>query len=243
MLTSHQTEQIGSIFQEFIKGRYKKVRKLSLDSLQINPLFLRQLAEHLQWTNAREIVQFLVDETFQRGIVTSAGFRAEQIVKVFGEPTAVRGIDVEKRKPRPGGGTDVYYIQVKAGPNTIHGDTQRQIEEKFDYVLRRNPRAIPLLGITYGDASRANSFTRRLMDRFQVLFGRDFWAFISDDPDCMNEIYRISIRVATTYKPTYRGRPVGKSLQQLLDDKIDEITHQWEATYGSFGPQMWENLL
>jgi hypothetical protein len=243
MLTPHQTQQIESIFQEFVKGRYEKVWKLSLDSLQINPFFLRQLAEHLQWTSAKEIVRFLVDETFQRGIVTSAGFKAEDIARVFGELTAVEGIDLEKRKPRPGGGTDVYYIQVKAGPNTIHGDTQRQIEEKFDYALRRNPRAIPLLGIAYGNASRANSFTRRLMARFQVLFGRDFWTFVSDDPDCMDEIYQISIHVATIYEPTYKRRPVGKSLRQLLDDRIDEITRQWEATYGSFGPQMWENLL
>lgn len=117
MVTPHQEQQIKSIFQEFVKGRYTKVRRLNLDSLQINPLFLRQLAEHLQWTSARGIVQFLVDETFQRGIVTSAGFRAEQVARVFGEPTAVQGIDFEKRKPRPGGGTDVYYIQVKAGPN------------------------------------------------------------------------------------------------------------------------------
>jgi hypothetical protein len=243
MMTPQQEQRIESIFQEFVRRRYAKVRRLSLDSLQINPLFLRQLAEHLQWTSVREIVQFLVDETFQRGIVGSAGFTAEKIARVFGEPTAVQGIDFEKRKPRPGGGTDVYYIQVKAGPNTIHQDTQREIERKFDYALRRNPRAIPLLGITYGSASRANSFTRKLMARFQVLFGRDFWTFISDDPNCMDEIYRISIRVATTYRPTYRGRPVGKTLRQLLDEKIDEITNQWEAVYGSFGPQMWENLL
>jgi hypothetical protein len=82
MMTPHQEQRIKIIFQEFVKGRYEKVRKLSLDSLQINPFFLRQLAEHLQWTSARDIVQFLVDETFQRGIITSAGFRAEQIVRV-----------------------------------------------------------------------------------------------------------------------------------------------------------------
>jgi hypothetical protein len=53
MVTLQQEQQIESIFQEFIKGRYAKARKLSLDSLQINPLFLRQLAEHLQWTIVR----------------------------------------------------------------------------------------------------------------------------------------------------------------------------------------------
>ena len=242
-MTPEQERQIEAIFQKFIKGRYDKVRRLSLDSLQINPFFLRQMAEHLQWTSVREIVQFLVDETFQRGITTSAGFKVEDIARVFGEPTAVRGIDFEKRKPRPGGGTDVYYIQVKAGPNTIHQDTQQQIERRFAYALRRNPRAIPLVGIAYGNAARANSFTRKLMARFQVLFGRDFWTFISDDPNCIDDIYQISIRVAETYVPTYRRLPVGRTLRQLLEDKIDEITDQWEATYGSFGPRMWENLL
>ncbi len=238
-MTPQQKQQIKDIFQEFVKGRYARVQKLSLNSLQINPFFLRQIAEHLCWTSVREIVQFLVDETFQRGIVTSAGFRAEEIAKVFGMPTAVQGIDFEIHKPRPGGGTDIYYVQVKAGPNTIHRDTQRQIEQNFNYALRRNPGAIPIVGITYGDAGRANSFTRLLINRFQVLFGKDFWTFISDDPKCMDDIYRLSIHIATNYRP-----PRAKvTLQQLLEDKINEITHQWEVTYGSFGPQMWNNLL
>jgi hypothetical protein len=238
-MTHQQARQIEGIFQEFVKSRYVRVQKLSLDNLQINPFFLRQIGEHLQWTSVREIVQFLVDETFQRGIVTSAGFRAEDIAKVFGIRTAVKGIDFEIHKPRPGGGTDIYYVQVKAGPNTIHGDTKEQIESRFNYALRRNPGAIPIVGITYGNASRANSFTRALMTRFQVLFGRDFWDFLSGDPNCMDEIYRLSIRIAMTYRPP----KTQITLQQLLDDKIDEITHQWEATYGSFGPQMWDNLL
>jgi len=32
-------------------------------------------------------------------------------------------------------------------------------------------------------------------------------------------------------------------VQEILDDKINEITRQWEATYGPFGPQMWERIL
>jgi len=238
-MTPQQEQQIKAIFQKFVKERYAKVRRLSLDSLQINPFFLRQIAEHFQWTTVREIVQFLVDETVQRGIVTSAGFKAEDIAKVFGMPTAVKGIDFEIHKPRPGGGTDVYYVQVKAGPNTIHGDTKAQIERRFNYALRRNPRAIPIVGITYGDAGKANSFTRSLMNRFQVLFGRDFWTFISGDPNCMDAIYQLSIYVAMSYRP-----PRAKAtLQQLINNKIDEITRQWEAAYGPFSSQMWNNLL
>lgn len=238
-MTPQQKQQIKTIFQEFVKGRYARVQKLTLDSLQINPFFLRQIAEHLRWTSVREIVQFLVDETFQRGIVTSAGFRAEDIAKVFATPTAAQGIDFEIHKPRSGGGTDIYYLQVKSGPNTIHRDPQRQIEQNFNYALRRNPGAIPIVGIIYGDASRANSFTRSLMNRFQVLFGKDFWTFISDDQDCMGDIYQLSIRVAKSYRP-----PQAKAtLKQLVDNKIDEITHQWEATYGPFDSQMWDNLL
>ena len=238
-MTPEQEQQIRSIFQEFVKGRYDRVRKLKLSDLQINPFFLRQISPHLEWCSVRDVVYFLVDETFQRGIVTSAGFKAESIAKVFGIPTAVDGIDFEIHRPRPGGGTDVYYIQVKAGPNTIHKDTQERIERRFDYALRRNPRAIPIVGITYGNASRANSFTTRLMDRFQVVFGEEFWTFVSDDPQCMNDVYQLSIQVATTYHPPR----IPMSLKQLLNDKIDEITQEWEAAYGTFGPQMWNNLL
>ncbi len=238
-MTPEQEQQIRSIFQQFVKGRYDRVRKLKLSDLQINPFFLRQISNHLEWSSVRDVVYFLVDETFQRGIVTSAGFRAEQIARLFGTPTAVEGIDFEIHKPRPGGGTDTYYIQVKAGPNTIHRDTQVQIEERFIYASRRNRGAIPIVGITYGDAGRANSFTGRLMNRFTVLFGREFWSFISDDPRCMDDIYQLSIQVATSYRPPR----ISVSLKQLLNDKVDEITQDWEATYGTFGPQMWNNLL
>lgn len=242
-MTPKQEKQIEGIFKDFIKARYTHVRKLSLRDLQINPPFLHQLAEQFQWTSVKDIVRFLVDETFQRGAVTSAGFQMEKVAKVFGHPTAVRGIDFEIHKPRPGGGTDVYYIQVKAGPNTIHKDTKDKIEENFNYALRRNPRAIPLVGITYGTKDQANSFTRALMDRFQVLFGKEFWAFISDDPDCLDKIYGIAMRVATTFSPTYKGHPISRTLKELLEEKIEEIAREWEATYGTFGPAMWKRLV
>lgn len=241
-MTPEQERQIKEIFNDFVKARYKHVQKLSLDDLQINPPFLRQLAEQLEWGSVKDIIRFLVDETFQRGAVTSAGFQMEKVAKVFGLPTAVRGIDFEIHKSRVGG-IDVYYFQVKAGPNTIHKDTKDKIEENFNYALRRNPRAIPIVGITYGKESQANTFTRELMKRFQVLFGKDFWTFISGDPDCLDKIYQISIQVATSFKPTYKRQPIGKTLKQLLEEKIDEITQEWEAIYGPLSREMWEKLL
>ena len=69
-MTPQQEKEIERIFQEFVKSRYDRIRRLSLEDLQINPFFLRQLAEHLHWSSVRDIVKFLVDETFQRGIVT-----------------------------------------------------------------------------------------------------------------------------------------------------------------------------
>ena len=241
-MTPEQEKQVEEIFKDFITARYHHVRKLNLNSLRINPPFLYHLAEQLQWTCVRDIVRFLVDETFQRGAVTSAGFQMEKVARVFGRPTAVKGIDFEIHKPSPSGGIDVFYIQVKAGPNTIHKDTKDKIEENFNYALRRNPRAIPLVGITYGTEDEANSFTKALMNRFQVLFGKDFWAFISDDPDCLYKIYEIAMRVATTFSPTYKGHPINKTLKKLLEEKIEEITREWETTYGPFGPAMWKRL-
>lgn len=242
-MTPSQRKQIEKIFRNFLARRYASVRKLDLQSLQINPVFLCQLAEQLRWTSARDIINFLVDETFQRGIVTSAGFQMEKIAKVFGQPTAVRGIDFELHKPRPDGGLNTFYVQVKAGPNTIHEDTAVAIERNFNYALRRNPSAVPIVGITYGDASQANSFTQKLMQRFQVLFGKDFWAFISDDPNCLGEIYEISRQVASNFAPTYRRKPVAKTLEQLLSEKVEELTQQWEDKYGQLNQNMWAKLL
>ena len=103
-MTPEQEKQIEGIFKDFIKARYTHVRKLSLRDLQINPPFLYHLAEQFQWTSVKDIVRFLVDETFQRGAVTSAGFQMEKVAKVFGHPTAVKRINLEIYKPRLGGG-------------------------------------------------------------------------------------------------------------------------------------------
>ena len=72
----------------------------------------------------------------------------------------------------------------------------------------------------------------------ECIAGREFWEFISDDPDCIDEIYRITDEVSTTFKDEY-----GQTLKEIVEDKLAELQAQFEARYGRSGEVMWVKLL
>ena len=68
--------------------------------------------------------------------------------------------------------------------------------------------------------------------------GREFWEFISDDPQCLEEIYEITAEVGRTFKD-----PKGQSLSNIIEAKIQELAKQFERMYGRSASEMWKNLL
>lgn len=68
--------------------------------------------------------------------------------------------------------------------------------------------------------------------------GREFWEFISDDPNCIDEIYEIAGEVGEEFRDAH-----GQTLSEILNAKIEELYRQFEKLYGKSSSLMWKNLL
>jgi hypothetical protein len=93
----------------------------------------------------------------------------------------------------------------------------------------------------YGSKEQVSSIVRQYVEReggIEWITGRDFWEFISDDPNCIDEIYEIAASIGERFMDTER-----QTLSEILNIKIKELTTQFERLYGMSGNAMWKNLL
>lgn len=226
-------EKVRKIFTDFLRRRISAVQRLRLKDFNINPFLLRLLSEQMGLNSARSIMKFLLDERFERGAVTSAGDVFQKLAEVFCERTGVEGADLMKRK-----GGRYYYIQVKAGPNTVDKDACEKLSQDLRSAQRRHLGSITVFGMAYGSVEQISNIVQKYLDVDMKLIGKDFWAFISDDPDCLQELYAIAGEVARSFRDTK-----GRTIAQLLQDKLEQLTKEFEEVYGSGGDGMWQQLL
>jgi len=235
-IDASKREQIRSTFERFLAQRLKTIRQLKIKDLDINPFLIRLLAQELGLDNSETIVRWLVSQRLERGTVTSFGIALQDAAKVFSEGTGVEGADVLKTK----NGVH-YHIQIKSGPNTIPKDLGVRISQLLRSAQRRNQGSVALYGMCYGHPDQVSSIVRKYVQDeggVNYISGREFWAFISDDPNCIDEIYQIAAEVGDSF----RGAE-GRSLSEALESKIEELTAQFENLYGKSGDEMWNNLL
>jgi len=235
-LESEKRREIQRIFERFLANRGKAIRRLKIDHLDINPFLLRVLAKELNLDNSRSIVRWLVGQRLERGTVTSFGIALQAAAKLFSEGTGVEGADILKTK-----GDTHYHIQIKSGPNTIPKDLGVRIAQLLRSAQRRNVGSVALYGMCYGNKERVSSIVRKYVQEeggVDWISGREFWEFLSDDPDCIEEIYQIAAEVGREFRD-----PAGKSLSEILETKTEELTPEFENLYGKAGETMWSNLL
>lgn len=236
MLPVEKREEIEHIFEKFLLNRARTICRLKIKDLDINPFLLRILARELDLNNSRSIVAWLVNQRLERGTVTSFGIALQEAAKVFSEGTGVEGADVMKTK-----GNTHYHIQVKSGPNTVPKDLGVRIAQLLRSAQRRNRGSVALYAMCYGSESQVSSIVRKYVQHeggVNWISGRRFWEFISDQPDCIEEIYRIADCVGERFRDRQ-----GKSLSEIIELKVEELTEQFEDLYGRSGNAMWERLL
>lgn len=235
-IQTEKRSQIRRIFEQFVRGRADTIQGLTIHDLNINPFLIRVLAREMGLNDARSIVRWLVSQRLERGVVTSFGYALQEAAKVFSEGTGVEGADILKTKQGRH-----YYIQVKSGPNTIPKDLGVRISQLLRSAQRRNRGSVALFGMCYGSREQVSSVVRRYVEvegGVSWITGREFWEFISDEPDCIEEIYGIAAEVADA--------PIdaqGRTLSEILETKIGELQEEFEKSYGDSGDQMWRNLL
>jgi hypothetical protein len=228
--------QIEEIFKKFLLNRVKTVRKLKMTDLDVNPFLIRILSHELGLDNAEAIVKWLINQRLERGSVTSFGIALQDAAKVFSEGTGVEGADILKTKKGKH-----HHIQVKSGPNTVPKDLGVRIAQLLRSAQRRNRGSLALYGMCYGSKMQVSSIVKKYVQEeggVDWISGKEFWEFISDDPQCLQQIYEIAAEVGRTFKD-----PQGQSLSQVLENKIHELTKEFEKIYGKSGSEMWKKIL
>lgn len=229
-------KQIEQIFRKFLLNRVKTVRRLKIGDLDINPFLIRILSHELELNSSETIVRWLIGQRLERGAVTSFGMALQDAAKVFSEGTGVEGADILKTK-----NGKHYHIQVKSGPNTVPKDLGVRIAQLLRSAQRRNRGSLALYGMCYGNKTRVSSIVRKYVQEeggIDWISGKGFWEFISDDSQCLEQIYDIATEVGRTFKD-----PKGQSLSEVIEAKIHELTRGFERIYGKIGDRMWKNLL
>jgi hypothetical protein len=235
-MESERREQIRRIFEGFLRERARAIRRLRIEDLDVNPFLIRLLSKELGLNDARSIVLWLVNQRLERGTVTAFGIALQNAAKVFSEGTGVEGADILKtREGRH------YYIQVKSGPNPIPKEQAKRIADLLRSAQRRNRGSVALFGMCYGTRDQVSSIVRKYVAEeggVDWLAGREFWEFISGDPNCVDEIYAIAAEVGEAFRDSQ-----GQTLAEILEAKLDELEQEFQALYGASGEPMWRNLL
>ncbi len=203
--------QIKQIFEKFLLNRINSIRKLKMKDLDVNPFLIRILSYELGLDNSEAIVKWLLNQRLERGTVTSFGIALQDAAKVFSEGTGVEGADILKTKKRRH-----HHIQVKSGPNTVPKDLGVRIAQLLRSAQRRNRGSLALYGMCYGSKEQVSSIVRKYVQEeggVDWISGREFWEFISDDPQCIQQIYEIAEEVGSRFKD-----PKKQSLSKALEE-------------------------
>lgn len=231
------TLEIQEIMIKYLKNVFKNLRKLQLDDLTPNPLLMKLVGTAAELNSADNIVEYMINARLERSTSTGFGMTIQKIATAFCETTGVGGADISIVKENEQGVPVRWYIQMKSGPNTVNKDICIQISSELQSAVRRAPGSAGMLGITYGKADRVSGITQQYLN-FDFEAGRDFWEFISNDPECYKKLWYLTISIAENFED--RG---GITLKELIEMKREELTDQFLTKYGQSGERMWNNFL
>ncbi len=226
MITEEQIEKIIEELNALAEKAMNVVDGINIDDIDMNPFLLRIMG----LSGAEEIAAFIVNQRAERSIVTTFGNRIQKIATIFSEGTGVAGADICKTRDNRR-----YYIQIKSGPKTVNRDITAEISKLLDSARRRNQGSVGLIGMTYGKKERVSGVLRRY-STVDWKIGREFWAFISEEPDCAKIIFDLAGKVISETK-----KASGGNFQKRKLEKIKELAKHIEDKYGK-GDIMWDNL-
>lgn len=238
-----KSEQILRAIRKFVLDQMKKMDVLTLDDLTINPFLVGTL--HLE--TPEEIVEFFVNQRFQRGVVTAFGTLLEKrVTKLFAESADVADIDLKFKK-----NGESYYMQMKSGPEGFTGPALKKTIETMKKLKKANPDVKTVIAFAYGTKDKISKVWGSDLDRAveegtvdKVLLGREFWTFVLDDPDGYKLIFELTRKAGIVETSTLTGER--RSLEKARRDAISRILKQFKQKYGE-GPEavnkMMENSL
>lgn len=235
-LTVEQQLEIKAKFTRFLDARANNLERLKLADLKFNVVALRTTATMLEFDTPEALLRYRLAQHLERGSVTAMGTVLQGIAKVIsGSASGVAGADIEVLH-----GGRRYYIQVKSGPDTANKDIAQNIGTLLNSARARDPASICVLGVCYARPEQISNIAKsELLARGVGLkVGREFWEFISGDPNCLGEVLELAGEAA-------EGRVPGEAtFAERVERKVGELTREFHSKYGSnLDSATWEKFL
>lgn len=230
-----ETLYIEKILKEFLDSRYRSIKDLRLEELEINVLLIKALG----FTTAEDTIEFYLYQRVTRGAVTSWGQKAlEDLCRVAGakkipesENVAVSGKRFDLKKEKDG---TTYYVQLKSGPNTMNIGMIDSLNTMIQRIEEKHTSAMGILGMTYGTESQISSQIRGKLDDFErrAYIGEKFWELLSGEEKYYRKLINLIDQLSRQYIEEYEN-----TFLQLVRMKRDQLLEEWKEEYGSSGEE------
>lgn len=239
----------------FLRRREEVVRRLRLESLNVNPFLLRLVRRFHGLDSAEAIVSYLVDARLHSGEETAYGWLVDLFLPpIFGASTPVeredeykwegfKEIDKEVIRPNPKDGLERrHLISLKAGPWTIN-DTMAQRMARNVEELQRYGSDPVVYGVTYGRPEQLSNKPGIVKADFPdehvaVLVGRQFWDWLAGYSNAHLDILNGIADGERAYVSAH-----GVSLDQLVAAKKAELTDAFKREFRvEGGADVWQRL-
>ncbi len=235
-LSAEQRERALGHLRRFLRQRVVNLERLTLADLTFNVVLLRANATMLELRDPGTLLRYRLAQRVERGSVTAFGTTLQAISKdIAGHATGVAGADImlvrDNRR---------YYIQVKSGPDTANRDIAQNIGSLLNAARARDPEAVCMFGVCYARPEQISGIVKGQLQRAGVglKIGREFWEFISGDPQCLNELLTLAGEAAG------EAPPGEASFAERVESKLESLTSEFAARYGrALDDRAWELFL
>jgi hypothetical protein len=235
-LTADQRERVLEHFRRFLRRRVVNLERLGLADFTFNVVLLRANATMLELRDPETLLRYRLAQRVERGSVTAFGSTLQAIAKdIAGHATGVAGADIMLVRDNRH-----YYIQVKSGPETANQDIAQNIGTLLNSARARDPDAVCMFGVCYARPEQISGIVNGQLQRAGVglKIGREFWEFISGDPQCLNELLALAGEAAG------EAPPGEASFADRIEQKLESLVAEFHARYGqALDDGTWERFL
>jgi hypothetical protein len=235
-LTADQRERVLEHFRRFLRRRVVNLERLGLADFTFNVVLLRANATMLELRDPETLLRYRLAQRVERGSVTAFGSTLQAIAKdIAGHATGVAGADIMLVRDNRH-----YYIQVKSGPETANQDIAQNIGTLLNSARARDPDAVCMFGVCYARPEQISGIVNGQLQRAGVglKIGREFWEFISGDPQCLNELLALAGEAAG------EAPPGEASFADRVEQKLESLVAEFHARYGqALDDGTWERFL
>lgn len=227
-MNEQKQDEIKELMRDKMEDWKAKTEGIELDDLRLN-IFL---AAAMDMDEPEELIEWGVHQHLERSIVTSFGFLIEKMSLVVsgGEEHKGEGGDIVMEK-----NGKKHYIEIKSGTASSNVKMMRNTSNAQAKIKDENgnEEVVTVLGLTYGKPEDVFSTMQEYYKGDKLLVGQEFWEFLAGDENAHKELVEAIVDARNeAFNPKNLEADSPSSLQEAMEQKIDELAEQWREENG-----------